>query len=338
MHFVKRGSCPACKSTDTTTLCELEYTQAPIKGLLTSKYAALATEYHFLEGERYVLDECDSCRLIFQKNIPDGFLMRKLYEDWADGPDGFAVSKRNHGLEYFTKHADRIVNVLRYMGKNPYDLRVFDFAFGWGHWCRLLKGFGCELYGTELSEKRLRCAEEIGIKVIPPENIQDSEFDWINAHQVFEHIANPLETLIRLKAAMKPNGIITISLPGGRNIRKKIERSQWKAVLGSDSSGGPLLPLEHINYFPKGVLCGMAKSAGLTPVAIAERFVLRGWRPALKRILKSVCGTLGIRLGANILFKNEGCPGSIEVYVLNVISDDQAATRITCWMNGSSGR
>ena len=68
----------------------------------------------------------------------------------------------------------------------------------------MAKGFGCESYGTELSEERIKYASSNGIKVIAWNEIPKHSFNFINTEQVFEHIPNPLDTLIYLKDALKP--------------------------------------------------------------------------------------------------------------------------------------
>ena len=115
-----------------------------------SKYTPLANEDHYLEGEQYVLDECRKCGLIYQRRL-DRCIRPEHDTNWVEWDGGLEVSKNNRGVDYFARHADWLLDVLRYMGQSPYKLTVFDFAFGWGHWCRLVKGFGCEvLYGSEL--------------------------------------------------------------------------------------------------------------------------------------------------------------------------------------------
>jgi SAM-dependent methyltransferase len=248
-----------------------------------------------LAGAEYTLAACHTCEAIFQRGAPNDALLGIVYERWAEDPiDGWAVSKRNRGVSFFTKHADQIVDILSFIGRNPYELRVFDFAFGWGHWCRLVQGFGCTVYGTELSEKRKQCAAAIGISVIPPDEIPHHSFDWINANQVFEHLTEPLETLRVVASALSPDGILTMAVPGGHAIKEKIARSDWPTVFE------PLMPLEHLNYYPPGCLEKMAKRVGLTPVRVPERFVWRNGPNALRQNVKAVLNKLAVPVSNHV--------------------------------------
>jgi SAM-dependent methyltransferase len=197
------------------------------------------------------------------------------------------VSRRNHGVPYFVKHADQIVDIIRFLGRNPYDLKVLDFAFGWGHWCRLVKGFGCKVYGTESSTQRTEAGRASGIIILDPAEITSHRFDWINANQVFEHLPEPLETLRHLRSALNTGGIVTLGVPGANDLKAKIARGEWKAIFD------PLAPLEHLNFFPRGCLARMAATAGLGPAAVPERFIWRPETASLKQNVKAVLRLTG---------------------------------------------
>jgi hypothetical protein len=288
MGFIERRSCPACEGTAAGTLLRLPYASGPVHEFLRRKYPHAVSDFHVLEHAEYVLDECRDCLMIYQRLAPDASLHRALYEVWAEDPcDAFTVSQRNRGVHFFTKHADQIIDILRFLGRNPYEVRVFDFAFGWGHWCRLVQGFGCTVYGTEYSEKRRACASAIGITPVPIEELSGHRFDWINANQVFEHLAEPLATLRHLKTALAADGILSMAVPGRHRFRRRIARGDWPVVFDS------LMPLEHLNFFPKGCLSRMAQHVGLVPVAIPERFVWRTGPTAFRQNIKTGLRILG---------------------------------------------
>jgi len=259
-----------------------------VKAYLLQKYPHAAPRFDRLDDDVYVILECRRCGLLFQRDIPDEAFSQELYDEWVEDPvDGFAVSRRNHGVPYFVKHADQIVDIIRFLGRNPYELKVLDFAFGWGHWCRLVKGFGCKVYGTESSAQRTEAGRASGIIIIDPAEITSHRFDWINANQVFEHLPAPLETLRMLHSALSPGGIVTLGVPGATELKAKIGRGDWKSVFD------PLAPLEHLNYFPKGCLARMAARSELHPAAVPERFI---WRPdtaSLKQNVKALLRLTG---------------------------------------------
>ena len=139
---------------------------------------------------------------------------------------------------------------------------------GWGKWALMAKAFGCESYGSELSEERAKYASSNGIKIIEWNEIPKHSFDFINTEQVFEHISNPLGTLIYLKDALKSDGLFKISVPTANNITRRIKLMDWKAPKATRKSLNPVAPLEHVNYFRRNSLIKMAELAGLEEVVI----------------------------------------------------------------------
>ena len=116
-------------------------------------------------------------------------------------------------LRFYVGHLELVLAVLSEIGKLPSETRVFDFGMGWGRWCPLVQGFGCQVYGTELSEERIAFARSHGIKAISWDEIPGNEFDFINVDQVLEHVPQPLTTLEHLARGLVRGGLLFISVP-----------------------------------------------------------------------------------------------------------------------------
>ena len=83
-HFVERKNCPACSSVELRELFHGSYTEPPISSWLEKRLAPKGmVEFDLLEGAEYVLMECSSCALIFQRDIPDEFMAEIAYERWV---------------------------------------------------------------------------------------------------------------------------------------------------------------------------------------------------------------------------------------------------------------
>ena len=181
--------------------------------------------------------------------MPNEFLMKKVYEEWIDPQKVFKLDFDKEDLAYFSYYAQEVISIITFFKTKPSQLKILDFGMGWGKWCQMAKAFGCESYGTELSEARIEYAIKNNIKVITYDEIPKYRFDFINTEQVFEHIPDPFETLCHLNRALKPNGLIKISVPNCKNIKTKLEINDWAAPKGSKNSLNPVSPLEHINCF-----------------------------------------------------------------------------------------
>jgi 2-polyprenyl-3-methyl-5-hydroxy-6-metoxy-1,4-benzoquinol methylase len=267
--FEARKKCPACASSTFREIYKVSYKEFPLKDYLSRFYLPQGNiEFEYLDGATYILCECDVCSAIFQREVPQAALMERLYEHWIDPKVAFAHHQENDGIEYYAYCAQEIMQIISYFNEKPSQLSFFDFGMGWGKWALMAKAFGCESYGTELSKERIEYAKSNGIKVIDWDEIHQHRFDFINTEQVFEHIPDPLKTLRHLKMALKPHGVVKVSVPYANDIQRRLKVMDWQAPKGSANSLNPVAPLEHINYFRRSSLVKMAELAGMEEVYI----------------------------------------------------------------------
>jgi 2-polyprenyl-3-methyl-5-hydroxy-6-metoxy-1,4-benzoquinol methylase len=290
--FDTRENCPACNSGEQEIIYSSGYQKEHIKKYLHDFYDKQGgVEFEYLDGANFILAECKNCQLIFQKEIPNDFLMERLYEKWINPEKVFQRYESNYPLNYYYSNAHLVYKVIAYFNVKPKDLKIFDFGMGWGNWSLMAKAFGCDSFGTELSSARIEHAKSCGIKVISWLEIADHTFDFINTDQVFEHIPKPLETLKYLSGSLKKGGLIRISVPNGRGIKKRLKKTDWTADKGSKNSLNAVAPLEHINCFNNTSLKKMADGAGLEIVRIPfypRIMIVRKWTGLLKEITRVI--------------------------------------------------
>lgn len=301
--FETRDRCPICLSDTSTVLYQSQYDQSPVRDYLEAFYSQQGTiEFEYLAGAAYILCECNQCRAIFQRDIPGAALMERLYGHWIDPKETFSRRQKSDNLEYYSNYAQEIMQIISYFGKAPSSLCFLDYGMGWGKWALLAKAFGTHSFGTDLSIERTENAKLNGIDVITWDEIPNHKFDLINTEQVFEHLPHPLQTLRYLKTALKPNGILKISVPTANDISRRLKVMDWKCPKGSRNSLNAVAPLEHINYFRRSSLLEMAKKADMEevfiPIALqyryttnwglARRFAKKALTPIYRNWLKRV--------------------------------------------------
>jgi 2-polyprenyl-3-methyl-5-hydroxy-6-metoxy-1,4-benzoquinol methylase len=253
--FVTRESCPACRASKRNTLYVCGFLESPLKEYLEAFYTPQGTvESDYLIGAKFILDECSNCGLIYQREIPNDFLMERLYEEWIDPQKSFDKYLKKQDAQHYAKCAHEVGMLLAYFGTAPDQLKFLDFGMGWGYWARIAQASGCHTYGTELSVTRVKHAMSHGINVITWDEIPIHRFDFINTEQVFEHLPEPLATLSYLKSVLKPTGLLKISVPNGIDIRRRLQLLDWSAPKGAKNSLNAVSPLEHINCFNHNVL------------------------------------------------------------------------------------
>jgi 2-polyprenyl-3-methyl-5-hydroxy-6-metoxy-1,4-benzoquinol methylase len=271
--FLVRERCPGCSSTNLSVLYRCAYDKDPLRQYVTRTYPAQSREvFDCLRDAEYILCECGDCALVFQREIPDDSLMKRMYEQWRE-PE--AAWKQHDDLGFYSRYAQEIMQVIAYFGGKPSRLTLLDFGMGWGNWILMAKAFGCECYGVELSDVLIQHARGIGIKVIDWADTPRYQFDFINTEQVFEHLAEPLQVLQHLRKSLKSGGLIKISVPTAIDIKRRLQLSDWIAPKGSRNSLNPVAPLEHINLFRRRSIAAMAGQANMKAVNLPAKLHYR---------------------------------------------------------------
>lgn len=272
-YFIERKCCPICKTNKGNIIFDLSYNDKDLSAYLDNFYNSQGfIEMKYLNEERFTLIKCEKCLFIYQKFIPNDFLMNKLYEEWID-PEFVKKESYNRDFIYYKQRSNEILDVINYLKKKPNNLKFLDFGMGWADWCRISKSFGIETYGMELSKDRIKNAEKYLIKVINWEELPQNKFDLINTEQVIEHVPNPLETVKHLSDSLKKDGLIKISVPHGHTAERNLKLLDWNLPRDSDFSLHVVTPLEHINVFIAETLIKMADFCDLKPVFDVRRQV-----------------------------------------------------------------
>ena len=271
-YFICRSKCPVCNSDKIKSIYTNKFTESPIKEYLEVFYSTQGKiEFKYLKDKDFVLELCLNCKTIFQKYIPNSFLMKKLYDEWISPEEIYKREVKIRNFDKQSNYASEIIMLINYFNKSPEKLKFLDFGMGWSNWCIIAKAFGCDVYGVELSKPRIKYAKSIGIKIISYKEIHKYKFDFINTDQVFEHISNPLETIKYLRKSINKNGLIRISVPNGNNVLKKIKKLDWTPPNWKNSNAtnpSPISPLEHINCYTTKSLILMAEKIKLKKVNI----------------------------------------------------------------------
>ena len=271
-YFIIRTNCPCCNSSKGEVVYSVSYTDSEIVKYLTDFYGKQGgLEFDYLQDATYTLVKCNTCSCTYQKQIPNDFLMEKLYEKWIDPEHIRTAEVDNYPINHSLAYANELANVITHFGVMPGQLDFLDFGMGWGKWCLMAKAMGVNVCGTELSESRIAYANNNGINAISYEKIGNKKFDFINTEQVFEHIPEPLKTLQYLQKSLKPGGIIKISVPDAKNIDGALKRMDWFILKGTKYSLNVVAPLEHINGFKNHSILQMADLADLKPLIMKLR-------------------------------------------------------------------
>jgi SAM-dependent methyltransferase len=272
-RFVPRLHCPACRSDRTRTVFSCAFDEEPIAGLIATYYKR---DPAILSAWRYELDHCLECGCVYQKYCGDEAFLTEVYSSWIGDeigdPETYGLWVEILRAPWQSRDAQELLMTAAFLGRDLAGLKTFDYGMGYGLWPRIAAALGCDSHGFDLSPVCTDYARSKGVKIVSEPG--EGQFDVINLEQVLEHVVEPCDTVVRLGAALKPGGLLKISVPRGDDILKRLEIGDWSAPVSSSRSLNPVLPLEHVNALTEQSLLRLGEAAGLEPVriGIGDRF------------------------------------------------------------------
>ena len=265
-NFIKREACPACRSENVTTRFRSSFDGPPI-GDFISKYYKVSPA--LLSRGVYRLDQCRRCATIYQAEVGDRELLMTIYVDWVlhtDQPEADANYAYDMAYPKKSRDGHEIMAAAAYLNMAVEDLRTLDYGMGWAGWGRVAAALGSQSFGSDIAPDRMAFAKANGVTPLRDEEIGEDRFHFINTEQVMEHMTEPAEVTQRLALALRPGGILKMSVPSqGRTeeLLGRIEKGQYRV---SYDEVMPIQPLEHVNSFTIAGLVAMGRRFGLTLV------------------------------------------------------------------------
>ena len=277
----------------------MPFDEAPMRGYLIDFYRGRVQPDQLAQG-RYMLIRCSTCGLIYQRDVPDAALLEHLYDDAM--PIEPEAGRAARGFTARRGYAFQVEEMLKYFGTHPADVHVLDYGMGWGNWLQMAQGYGCRAAGTELSAARAE-APAPGIEVLDGAALPAERFHFINTEQVFEHLVDPGLSGEQLVAALRPGGILRISVPNGTNVPELLADADWSAPKGSPRSLNAVAPLEHLNCFSHESLTHFgSERLNLVPMQYPVRQFLEPWE-RIRFAVSAVVHALRPPKGTMLLFR-----------------------------------
>jgi SAM-dependent methyltransferase len=272
--FLERRACPACGFMGARTLYRRPYDDPALFSHLKRYYDLDAAMAGWLKGGIYQIDTCSRCRTAFQRFVGNEHLLTEVYERWVHStydPEHDLDFVDNRARPAQSRDGHELLAASYVCGRPPTRMRVLDYGMGWGLWSQIATRMGAEAFGLDFSPTRRAYAAAHGVSVVSDLEVPRLGVDFINAEQVFEHLSDPAEVTAQLASALRPGGILKISVPQAADIARRLRIGDWGAPKYSRNSLHPVGPLEHVNCFRREGLRRLAERAGLKAISIPTR-------------------------------------------------------------------
>lgn len=263
LQFETRNECPACGLSDYEEVVRGSHSSPELQEYSRLFYGD-EVDFSAVSHDEYHLVKCAACGTYFQVQVlaPEG--MEVLYENWIDPDASYRKINSNYNQNPLGS-TNQVLGVRSLIAKKPTDTWILDFGCGWGAFLQASQAMGYNVIGVELSPSRLAFLKSRGITCYENANEASRKFDFVNCSQVLEHVSNPLEILIAIKAVCAPGAIVHISTPDSSRLPKSIQLSDFVTNGKVNQQFGSVMPpLEHINGYSPNSLITLASRAGLT--------------------------------------------------------------------------
>lgn len=130
--------------------------------------------------------------------------------------------------------------------------RVLDFGAGEGHFVAAVRRLGIQTDGVEPFSAGREAARHLHGLTLSRDRMDSQLYDLVTLNHSLEHVANPREILLKLRAALRPAGWLFIEVPHAGSV-EMLRRARRRMILD--------LPL-HLYHFTPATLTRLVKATG----------------------------------------------------------------------------
>ena len=215
--------------------------------------------YEKLVPGKFLLSECQNCGCIFQKPIPSQSEIGTFY---ATNYYSYQVGRKKSFFDKLRENTIRVNYegisnfsffwkiILLFTRKKFKDIlpiskgggNFLDIGCGDSINLRILKDYGWNTYGIEISEDAVKAAQAENLNVIHStleDYNPDVKFNAMRLWHVLEHLLDPHASMEKIKNLLTDDGVVYIAIPNTRSLNAYLFGKYW---IGYD------VPRHLINY------------------------------------------------------------------------------------------
>ena len=228
-------------------------------------------------GERtFILLRCAVCG----SARTDGEPVSGLHDSGAYGPGAPRLSRVARPL-LGTFDTQRLALLDRVLAPGA---RVLDAGAGRGRWVLAARARGYDAFGLEPSARGRAAAAAIGAPVeqgdIETATIEAGSLDAVSIWHVLEHLEEPDQALARLRAWLRPGGVVLVGVPNLASLQARLGGTRWFHLD---------VP-RHRTHFTASGLRRLLERAGFTVTAehhiLLEHNAYGMWQSAVNRMTR----------------------------------------------------
>lgn len=226
----------------------------------------LSTEDRNYQTGKYTYLKCQDCGLVWLSPRPKQAALAKYYPKIyrAHQTAGIpSISKKFiRSIIYKNGFISRLL-IKDQLFFWKYKGKILDVGTGNGSYLEVLRGWGWDSYGLEISKETVLNAKKSGIQnieqgVLLTSKFPDEYFDTIRFSYVMEHVPSPKKELDKTNKLLKKNGKVLILVPNINSLFFYLFRSYWY----------PLDAPRHFYHFTPKTITNYLENSGFCNIQI----------------------------------------------------------------------
>ena len=215
---IQQNSCPVCQATE--------------------------AKYLFPAGNGELM-QCQTCKLTYFTPRPtpeelsqfyNSASYREEFQNSIMAGEDFAKARYKQLKDIIKRYAPSVLT--------DSHRHFLDIGCGTGDLLSVAASDGWDITGTEISPLVVQnvttnLKNKILVGDIFSLDLPQNYYDVITIYHVIEHLLSPVDTLVKMKELLSPNGIVFIETPNIGGLGAKLKGKNWSQIF----------PPEHITYF-----------------------------------------------------------------------------------------
>ena len=189
----------------------------------SQKLHTILSGYKAGNNKRYSLKECSVCSFISTVPLPTDAELKECYHQEYWHKNETSIESTVLSL-FFTV---RLYGILREIKKiAPRNGRILEWGAGDGFLMTALNARGYECSGIDLYNTNQQQKLIINT-TIEDANFPHEYFDVITCFHVLEHLKDPVGSIERAMALLKPGGVLIVEVPNNRAVMFTLFGKRW---------------------------------------------------------------------------------------------------------------
>jgi SAM-dependent methyltransferase len=238
----------------------LESPDCPVCGSAEAQVLFVARDRMLGRPGEFPVVLCPHCSLVFLRPRPTPEAIGGYY------PDEYYPLDQEPSAEAYAV-AKHLLNLISGWVRehNVHEPHLLDVGCGTGLFLHLAHQAGMKPQGIELSRSageygRVNYGLDIYTGSLESAGLPEESFDIITMSHVLEHLPDPVAALRRLAGALKPGGLLFLSVPNFDSVEARFFGRRWFSL------DAP----RHLYQFTPDTLSKVLAAAGLAPVQIVH--------------------------------------------------------------------